>query len=86
MSDFGKYGMGKRRGPYGTNEGDKWLSPRSPIQDMLDEKDPGKILVNEMLVKDGELQEVVYATDDEELIAEAQAGHERYIAERARAN
>lgn len=73
-------------GPYGTNEGDCWLGIGSPVQEMLDESDPGLILIHEMLVKDGELQEVIYVTKDEELIERATRGHEQYMAEQAVAN
>jgi hypothetical protein len=86
MTDTGHYGMGKKRGPYGTNEGDMWLSPGSEIQNRLDAEGKGLIFVNEMMVKDGELQECVYVTANPEMIAEAQEGHERYMAERASKN
>lgn len=82
----GNYGLGKKRGPYGTNEGDMWLSPGSMIQDSLDEKGEGLILINEMMVKDGVLQECFYVTALPELIEEATKGHERYMAERASKN
>ena len=80
------YGSGGKgvRGPYGMNEGDKWLAPDSPIQHELDAE--GLVLIHEMMVKDGKLQECLYTTSDPELIAEAQKGHERYVAEIAAQN
>jgi hypothetical protein len=64
-------------GPYGTNEGDVWLGMDSPVQKRLDED--GLVLVHEMLVKDGELQECIYVTRTPELIERAQKGHERWM-------
>jgi hypothetical protein len=84
MTNIGHYGMGKKRGPYGTNEGDMWLSPGSPIQDKLDAE--GLVLINEMMVKDGKLQECVYTTANPEMIAEAREGHKRYVAAQASKN
>jgi hypothetical protein len=75
-----------RRGPYGTNEGDCWLGEGSNVQEMLDKQGDGLVLVHEMLVKDGELQESVYVTASEDLIARARAGHEKYIAQKASEN
>jgi hypothetical protein len=86
MTETGNYGMGKRRGPYGTNEGDMWLSPGSMMQDVLDEKGEGLVLINEMMVKDGKLQECVYTTSNPEMIAEAREGHKRYVAAQASKN
>jgi len=84
MTETGNYGMGKKRGPYGTNEGDMWLSPGSEIQNRLDAE--GLVLINEMMVKDGELQECVYTTSNPEMIAEAREGHKRYVAAQASKN
>jgi len=78
----GKYGMGHKPGPYGTNEGDKWLGAGSDVQKLLDKEQPGVILIHEII--DGEEQ--IYTTRNEELIEEAKEGHEFYMAERARAN
>ena len=86
MTETGNYGMGKRRGPYGTNEGDVWLSPGSMVQNRLDAEGEGLILINEMMVKDGKLQEVFYTTDNPEMIAEAREGHKRYVAAQASKN
>ena len=77
---------GSQRGEYGTREGDMWLAPGSPVQDRLDQEGKGHVLIHEMMVKDGELQECLYVTANEEMIAEAKAGHERYIEARAARN
>lgn len=82
------------RGPYGTNEGDKWLGIGSPIQERLDAEEddkptdgqhrtPRRYLIHEMMVKGGELAECVYVTTNPELIAEATAGHEKWLAAQA---
>jgi hypothetical protein len=90
MSDEGRFGMGPNRGglrgPYGTNEGDKWLATGSPVQDLMDADGEGKILIYEMLVKDGKLQEVLYVTTNPEMIEEAREGHEKYMAQIASQN
>lgn len=88
------FGAGKKpkpRGPYGTNEGDKWLSPGSPVQDRFDARGEGEILVHEMMDKDGKVQECLYVLirsneDTRELLEEAERGHELYMAERASRN
>lgn len=80
MNSDKDYGMGIRRGPYGTNEGDKWLSPMSELQDKFDAEGDGLVVIHEMMVKDGELQECLYVTKLPELIEEATAGHELYMA------
>ena len=85
----GRFGMGRPpgiRGPYGTNEHDKWLAPGSDIQNMLDAKGEGLVLIHEMLVKDGKLQECLYVTALPELIEEATEGHELWLAEQASRN
>lgn len=82
MSNY-EYGMGKKRGPYGTNKGDQWLAPGSPMQEMLDAQGEGLILVH-WINDDGE--EAIYTTSNPEMIAEARAGHERYVAEEAGRN
>jgi hypothetical protein len=77
----------KARGPYGTNEGDMWLSPGSPVQERLDADGQGLVLVTEMMRQDdGTLEEAVYTTANSEMIAEARDGHEQYIAARAARN
>jgi hypothetical protein len=70
---------GSHRAEYGTREGDKWLAPGSDIQNRLDQEGKGLVLIHEMMVKDGELQEVVYVTALPDLIEEATKGHERYM-------
>lgn len=77
------YGLGRKRGPYGTNPGDQWLAPGSPIQDRLDAQGDGLVLVH-WIDDDGE--EALYTTANPEMIAEAEEGHVRYIAERASRN
>jgi hypothetical protein len=69
---------GKPRGPYGTNEGDIWLGVDSPVGQMLKERQ-GTTLIHEMLRKDGKVQEVIYHTDNQELIDMATKGHEKYV-------
>ncbi len=82
----GPFGAGRRRpGPYGTNEGDKWLAVDSAVGQMLMERD-GLTLIHEMLVKDGVLGEHIYVTDNPELIAEATEGHEQWVAAQAARN
>ena len=79
----GQHGQGvPRRGPFGTQEGDRWTCPGSPVQDLLDAKGEGLVMVTEII--GGEEQ--LYVTDDEELIAEAQAGYELLAAVRAAQN
>lgn len=73
------YGMGARRGPYGTNEGDMWLAPGSGVQEKLDAEGEGLVLIHEMMVKDGELQECLYVTKLPELIEQASEGHVKYM-------
>jgi hypothetical protein len=84
----GIFGIGRarERGPYGTNEGDIWLAPDSEVQEQLDADGEGLVLVHEMLMKDGELQEVIYTTKDAELVSKAQQGHERWVAVQAAQN
>jgi len=75
-----------KRGPYGTNEGDTWLATGSPVQDRLDADGEGMVLIHEMMVKDGKLQECMYVTANPEMIADAERGHELYLAEQAARN
>lgn len=79
-------GSRRTRGEYGTNEGDKWLAPDSPVQRRFDQDGEGLIMIHEMLVKDGALQEVIYVTKNEEMIAEAREGHEQWVAAQAQKN
>jgi hypothetical protein len=85
MNDDGQSRV-NQRGPYGTNEGDMWLAPGSDVQDKLDAKGEGLILIHEMMVKDGELQECLYVTANPEMIAEATEGHKLWVAAQAMAN
>jgi hypothetical protein len=77
---------GAHRPPYGMNEGDCWLAPGSLVQERLDAEGEGLVLIHEMLVKDGALQECLYVTANPELIERAKVGHEKYVAQRAREN
>ena len=70
------------RGPYGTNEGDKWLAPGSDVQNRLDAEGEGLVLIHEII--DGE--EKLYTTALPELIQEATEGHARWLAEQGRRN
>jgi hypothetical protein len=86
---YGGFGVGKPRGQYGTNEGDIWLAPGSPVQERLDKE--GKVLVHEMMEKDGEVQECMYVLSESneetaELLQRAREGHKQYMFERSRAN
>lgn len=85
-----RHPRGFTRGPFGTNEGDKWTAPGSSVQDQLDADGEGKVLIHEMMVRDGRLQEVLYVavpTDDmADLIAEAREGAERWVAQQASQN
>jgi len=76
---------GTRRQPYGTREGDIWLGPGA-VQELLDAEGEGKVLVHEMMVKDGVLDEFVYVTTDPELIERATHGHELWMAQVASEN
>lgn len=80
-------GNGKSRvvGPYGTNVGDTWLGTDSELGQMLMERD-GLTLVFEVIQGDGGPEERFYCTKDPELIAEATAGHELWVAARAAMN
>jgi hypothetical protein len=86
MSDH--YGMGKAGGGYSDFlvEGEKWLAPDSEIQKRLDADGEGMVLIHEALRRGGELQEVIYVTDDPDLIREATAGHEQWVARQASRN
>jgi hypothetical protein len=70
------------RGPYGTNEGDKWLATGSDVQNRLDADGEGLVLIHEVI--DGE--EKLYTTALPDLIAEATAGHREWEAEQAGRN
>jgi hypothetical protein len=83
MNEQGKHGAGRKLGPYGTNPGDQWLAPGSDIQNSLDAEGNGLVLVH--WINDGG-EETVYVTDNPEMIAEAEQGHERWVAEQAARN
>jgi hypothetical protein len=87
MGDHYRHGRGtgrpNLRGPYGTNIGDTWMAPGSEIQSRLDQDGDGLqlcIFINE----DGE--QAMFTTANPELIAEARAGHELWVAEQASRN
>lgn len=77
---------GPEQGPFGTNEGDTWWMPDSPLQRHADEQGDGLVIIHTMVKRDGVVQEAVASTYNPELIAEAKAGYERLIAEQARSN
>jgi hypothetical protein len=87
--DVAPFGLGNMAlpedapGPYGTNKGDQWLAPGSEIQNRLDADGEGLVLVH-WIDDDGE--EAVYTTSNPEMIAEAQRGHEQWVAAQARRN
>lgn len=73
--------------PYGTREGDCWLAgDENPVQQKLNADGEGLKLVCEMMVRDGRLQECLYVTAEPELIKRAEAGTERYWAQKASEN
>lgn len=82
MSDPDNWNMGgrsrdPRRGPYGTNEGDMWghRASGSPVQERLNADGEGLVMVTEVFRgESGELEERIYSTADEQLVAEAGAG------------
>jgi hypothetical protein len=76
------------RGPFGTNEGDRWGHPDddNPIQQRLNADGEGLVLVTEVMRREGLLEAAVYTTRDEELVASAKAGYERMAAQRASEN
>lgn len=83
----GQYGQGQPQRPYGANEGDIWLGEGSEVQAMLDEQGEGLKLVHQVLrQEDGSLEEAIFVTDDEEILAEAREGTEKWIAARAQSN
>jgi hypothetical protein len=79
VTEFGSGKRATRRGPYGTNEGDVWLAPDSPVQARLDADGEGT-LVHEMIRQDdGVVREGLYVTKDPELLERARRGHEEYV-------
>jgi hypothetical protein len=83
---FGQGGKIRPRGPYGTNEGDIWLMADYFNERIQKEKGPQWRMVIEMMYRDGKLQEVFYTTENPELVAAADRGHELYIAAQAANN
>ena len=83
MDQHGNYGKGAKRGPYGTNIGDTWMAPDSEMQRRLDAEGDGLRLC--FFVNDDGL-EALYTTSDPEMIAEAERGHELYVAALAARN
>ena len=77
---------GKPRGPYGTNCGDIWLMSEYFQKRLQAEKGPQWRMVVEMMFRDGKLQECYYTTENPEMVAEADRGHERYLAAQAANN
>jgi hypothetical protein len=60
--------------PYGQNEGDIWTGEGSQVQDLLDQENPGLILIHEMHTRGDVTEEVVFTTDAADLIAKARSG------------
>jgi hypothetical protein len=83
MDQHGNYGRGAKRGPYGTNIGDTWMAPDSDVQRRCDEEGKGERLC--FFINDNG-EEAVYVTSDPEMIAEAERGHELYVAALAARN
>jgi hypothetical protein len=86
-SDGQHRGAALPRGPYGTNEGDLWTIPGSELQNIADRAGEGLIVIVEMKVFEGVLQECMYSVkadnpDPEirDLIEQATKGHELYVA------
>ena len=81
-------GSRRSRGPFGTNEGDIWGSFENggPVQDRLNQDEPGLLLVHEMLIRDGALEEGMYTTRVPELVEAAERGHPRWLAAQAAQN
>jgi hypothetical protein len=73
-------------GQYGTNEGDCWVAPWSEVQEMLDADGEGLVLVHEMVLKDGVLEECMYTTANPELIERARKGYEKLTFDAANRN
>lgn len=83
MSEHGIYGKGRKRGPYGTNIGDTWMAPGSDMQARLDADGEGLKLC--IFINDDGV-EALYTTSNPEMIAEAEQGHELYVAALAARN
>jgi hypothetical protein len=73
--------MGRHPIPDGIKEGDMWLAPASEMQQMLSERE-GEGAVYCVTAKadaNGVLGPAYFWTNSPEMIAEAQAGHRRYM-------
>jgi len=66
--------------PYGQNEGDIWTGEGSPVQDKVDQANPGAILIHEMYDKENGrgVEEILYVTKEPGLIAKARQGDKIY--------
>jgi len=86
------FGQGKqpvrRRGPYGTNEGDTWLMGDYFNDRIKKEKGPQWRMCVSLVrnPKTGVLEERMYSTENPELVREAEEGHEKYVAAQAAMN
>lgn len=72
---------GRHHIPRGIEHGDMWLAPAAEVQRRLQDKQ-GEDAVFVVMAKrdeDGRLVPSFFWTEDEELIAEAQKGHRRYM-------
>lgn len=69
-----------KRLPNGIQEGDMWLVPASEVQQMImQEHEDGVAVMMAKKDEDGILQPAFFWTENEEIIAEAQKGHRRYM-------
>lgn len=75
-----------RPGPYGTNEGDLWACDSSDVGKRLADETSGGVLITQMMMEDGKLQECIYWTKDVMLIAAARDGLVKYVEAQARRN
>jgi hypothetical protein len=85
---FGQGGKARPRGPYGTNDGDVWLMADYFQERIKREKGPQWRMCIAMLRNPdtGVLEERLYSTENPEMVAEADRGHELYIARLASNN
>jgi hypothetical protein len=67
--------------PPGIEPGDMWLTPGGSIQKMLLEKvgDDAIMVIEARRAEDGSLEPALFWTENEEIIAEAQKGHRKYM-------
>jgi hypothetical protein len=85
---FGQGGKMHPRGPYGTNDGDVWLMGDYFQDRIRNEKGDGWRMCIAMLRNPdtGKLEERLYSTDNPEMVAEADRGHELWVAAQAAKN